>query len=340
MSLLLWLFCNFAVGLKFLNFGIMAMKYCEQHGIWYDYNEGCPECGKFGRIAGSIIGNIIGGGIWATVTAARKIKEHNKRQKEIKATCITATIIKVWQEHNIVRDGNLGMNIHVKFEVNNMLNMTGLCAVYFYDKNKTPLMDTNGSYCAANGQVAISEKYIPNYQNCTFNDFVLFFPYSELHLLGHHNISFQIIIFDFNTTNIATSYFYDFYIDWQESTRTKTMSNKKSEQINYPDIKSIIQKVINYAPNGEAIISIGDLYVQFFCYDNDTLIFEAVSDFYVPRIGNKDKEFKKMGFRKVDNNFSKEYSTNNITLIINDIVEIFENIYKVNFFNYIIDDNC
>lgn len=319
----------------------MAMKYCEQHGIWYDYNEGCPECGKFGRIAGSIIGNIIGGGIWATVTAARKIKEHNKRQKEIKATCITATIIQVWQEHNIICNNSKGMNIHIRFEVNNMLNLTGLCAVYFYGKNKTPLMDTNGSYYADNGQVAMSEKYIPNYQNCTFNDFVLFIPYSELHLsVGYHNLKFQVVLFDCNTMSIATSNFYDFHVDWQQEASTKTTSKRNSEQINYPDIKSIIQKVINYAPNGSAVISIGDYYVQFFCDDNDTLIFEAVSDFYVPRIGNKDKDFKKMGFRKIDKNYSKKYSTNNMTLIIQDIIEIFEKIYKVNFFNYIIDDNC
>ena len=108
----------------------MAMKYCEQHNIWYDYKEGCPECGKFGRIAGSIIGNIIGGGIWATVTAARKVKEYNRQQKEKEATRISATINKVWDEHNVVFNGSSGINIHVKFEVNNMMNLTGNCCAY------------------------------------------------------------------------------------------------------------------------------------------------------------------------------------------------------------------
>ncbi|GHT64313.1 hypothetical protein AGMMS50239_21800 [Bacteroidia bacterium] len=64
----------------------MAMKYCEEHKIYYDYNDSCPECGKFGKIAGKIIGSIIGGGIVAVATAGKKIndkiKEDNVRSKE------------------------------------------------------------------------------------------------------------------------------------------------------------------------------------------------------------------------------------------------------------------
>lgn len=99
--------------------------------------------------------------------------------------------------------------------------------------------------------------------------------------------------------------------------------------------------MINYTPNGSAIISIGDLYVQFYANDENTLVVEAVSDFYVPRIGNKDKEFKKMGFT-IDqtSNYTREYPTKDLPLIIKDIVLIFENIYKINFIDYKIDDNC
>lgn len=320
----------------------MAMKYCEQHDIWYDYKEGCPECGKFGRVAGSIIGNIIGGGIWAAVTATRKVKEYNKRQKEIEATRISATINEVWQEHNVVSNGVSGMNIHVKFEVNNMLNLTGNCCVYFYDRKKNLLKDTNQAYNSVDGHVSVGSIYTPNYKNCTYNDFLLFIPYSELHLsVGYHELKFQIQIFDCNTISIASSNFYDFNVNWQGEQRIETISRKNSKQANYPDIKSIIQKVINYTPNGSAIISIGDLYVQFYANDENTLVVEAVSDFYVPRIGNKDKEFKKMGFT-IDqtSNYTREYPTKDLPLIIKDIVLIFENIYKINFIDYKIDDNC
>jgi hypothetical protein len=61
----------------------MATKYCDQHQIWYDYNESCPECGKVGRIVGNVIGNVIGGAIVAGITAGKKIDEHNKKQKEL-----------------------------------------------------------------------------------------------------------------------------------------------------------------------------------------------------------------------------------------------------------------
>ena len=31
------------------------MKYCDKHQSWYDYNNSCPDCTKFARIAGNII---------------------------------------------------------------------------------------------------------------------------------------------------------------------------------------------------------------------------------------------------------------------------------------------
>lgn len=322
----------------------MAMKYCEQHNIWYDYKEGCPECGKFGRIAGSIIGNIIGGGIWATVTAARKVKEYNRQQKEKEATRISATINKVWDEHNVVFNGSSGINIHVKFEVNNMMNLTGNCCAYFYDRDKKPLMDNNRNYCAANGQVSVGCTYTPGYKKCSYDDFVLFIPYSELHLTaGRHDLKFLIQIFDYNMTNIASSGFSDFWVNWQEEQKTQTIPQRVQERRNYPDIKSIIQKVINYYPDGSAIVSIGDLYVQFYASDETTLTVEAASDNVVPRIGKRDKAFNKLGFtidRRIDNNYHRKYATDDLSLIINDIKQIFETIYKVRFSDYKIDDNC
>lgn len=237
------------------------------------------------------------------------------------------------------------MNIHVKFEVNNMLNLTGNCCVYFYDRKKNPLKDTNQTYSSVDGQVSVGNMYTPNYKNCTYNDFLLFIPYSELHLsVGYHELKFKIQIFDCNTISIASSNFYDFNVNWQGGQEIETISRRNSKQANYPDIKSIIQKVINYTPDGSAIISIGDLYVQFYAYDENTLVVEAVSDFYVPRIGNKGKEFKKMGFT-IDQtsdirNYTREYPTKDLPLIIKDIVVIFENIYKINFIDYKINDNC
>jgi len=51
----------------------MDHKYCDQHELWYDYKEGCPECTKVPKIIGSVLGNIIGGAIYGTVWVGKKI---------------------------------------------------------------------------------------------------------------------------------------------------------------------------------------------------------------------------------------------------------------------------
>ena len=55
----------------------MAHKYCEKHKIYYDWNDTCPECYK---VAG-IVGDIIGGSIYAVATAGKKIVEKIKEDK-------------------------------------------------------------------------------------------------------------------------------------------------------------------------------------------------------------------------------------------------------------------
>ncbi len=59
----------------------MAMKYCDKHKIWYDYNDSCPECTKVGRIAGNIIGGAIYAGVWAGKKVYDKVKEENLKSK-------------------------------------------------------------------------------------------------------------------------------------------------------------------------------------------------------------------------------------------------------------------
>ena len=74
------------------------------------------------------------------------------------------------------------MKIHVKFDINGMLNRRGQAAAYFYYTNGNPLKDTNGRCSTSNGNVATHVDFTPNYENCTFNDLSIFMPYSELHM--------------------------------------------------------------------------------------------------------------------------------------------------------------
>ncbi|MGM9831386.1 MAG: hypothetical protein ACI3Z5_05150 [Paludibacteraceae bacterium] len=171
---------------------------------------------------------------------------------------------------------------------------------------------------------------------------------NELHLpQGNHKLKFQVQLF-YNHEAIACSDFYDFTVNWQGEPpkKTKPTDNKIRGKVSYPDIKSIIQKVINYTPDGSAVISIGELYVQFYAPNENTLYVEAVSEVYSRRVGNKDSEFKRIGYTidrvsgKAMSNYHKEYSVRELLAMIKEIVYIFEEIYRVDFIDYKIDDNC
>jgi len=141
----------------------------------------------------------------------------------------TAKIEQVWQEHNVFGGIEKGMNIHVKFSVNNMLNKQGMVAVYFYFLDGTALKDYNLKYYSTtDGNVAVGENYTPLYTNCSYDNFVLFMPYLELHLSDDvHDLKFRVDIFDNNLRSIARSDYYEFQIDWKQPTYTHSSQRQQ-----------------------------------------------------------------------------------------------------------------
>lgn len=95
---------------------------------------------------------------------------------------INGAVIDVWVNHNVENAGEVGMEIHAKFEVNGMENRQGRIQAFFYHRNGNQLLDTNGNYCCEDGTVTCGEYFLPPYDNTIFNDFPLFIPYEELHL--------------------------------------------------------------------------------------------------------------------------------------------------------------
>ncbi len=124
----------------------------------------------------------------------------------------------IWVVHNVLENpyniySRKGMQIHLKFSVKEMLNKRGNCAVWFYFSDGTKLKDYNGYYSTTDGQVSTSSNFAPNYENCIFNDFMIFMPYEELHLTqGYHNLKFDIGIFDNNRKQLVTSEYVNFTI--------------------------------------------------------------------------------------------------------------------------------
>lgn len=97
-----------------------------------------------------------------------------------------------------------GMDVHIKFSVKGMKDIKGICALYIYYEDGTPLKDTNGSYCTTEGNCAFGENFTPRYDSSAYDDFVIFIPYKELELpKGIHNMKISCTIWE-NTDSIQT----------------------------------------------------------------------------------------------------------------------------------------
>lgn len=125
-----------------------------------------------------------------------------------------AKIHKVWAEHNVMYDGKKCMEIHVKFEVDNMKGKTGRVIAYFYTDSGTALTDYNSSYRTTNGKVSVGEDFTPSYDNSIWNDFVLYIPNSELHITNSGDYKFFVNIWSHNSDDLAES-------DWVSFTYSK-----------------------------------------------------------------------------------------------------------------------
>ena len=113
-------------------------------------------------------------------------------QMKVTQPSLTAKILNVWVEHNKFSGLVKGMRIHVKFETYNVRGYNGECAAYFYFSDGTKLKDYNYQYSSVDGQVSVGGSFSPNYDSAIFNDYVLFMPYSELHISGSAQCKFHV----------------------------------------------------------------------------------------------------------------------------------------------------
>ena len=119
----------------------------------------------------------------------------------------SATIDNIRTEFDVFENNMKGVKIHIKFSIAGMQNKQGSCSAWFYFSDGTILKDFNNNYQTVNGQVSTYDFFTPRYQSSTFEDFVLFIPYEELHLRpgATHNLKFDVGIFDDKNNLIATS---------------------------------------------------------------------------------------------------------------------------------------
>ena len=118
-----------------------------------------------------------------------------------------AVIENAWIEHNVYQNNIKGMKVHAKFSAYNSYNHKVGVVLHFVNSDGFGLKDYNNSYSDSNGKVAHSDNDIATYTNTTWNDFIIFFPYSELHMTsGCKNITLkvQLGIYDWTSSKWLT----------------------------------------------------------------------------------------------------------------------------------------
>ena len=132
-------------------------------------------------------------------------------EEEIDSVLVEKGIVikSVETQHNVVQNGQKGMNIIVNYSVEGMKGKTGDLNAYFYFEDGTPLKDGNKSsvpcYGTYDGSVVVGKQFTPRYDDVAMSS-TLFMPYDELHLRkGKFSLKFYCAIFDDEMKQQATS---------------------------------------------------------------------------------------------------------------------------------------
>jgi hypothetical protein len=118
-----------------------------------------------------------------------------------------AQVQNLWVDHNMYDEHNrAGMLIHLQFAIQNLQNIDCSAVAYFYTADGQPLMDYNGQYLTADGQVGAAVNFRPGYSSTEYNDFQMFLPYDELHLeSGQWALMFRVNLFDMSTGQVLAA---------------------------------------------------------------------------------------------------------------------------------------
>jgi len=87
---------------------------------------------------------------------------------------VSATIHKVWVEHNIHQDDQKGMLIHVDFSVANQRGFSSAATAFFSYQSGENILDGRGK------RVYAQTTFKPTYDNSRYRDLKIFIPNSQL----------------------------------------------------------------------------------------------------------------------------------------------------------------
>lgn len=99
------------------------------------------------------------------------------------------TFDKMWVDYDVTEDKKLGMRVHVKMNIKDMVGVESYIAIYFEKQNGDKLYSDNADYRTKGGQTAVFRTVNPPYQSSDYNDIKMFIPYEEFNLSkGTHDL--------------------------------------------------------------------------------------------------------------------------------------------------------
>ncbi len=124
---------------------------------------------------------------------------------------VKVTFKKVWVDYNKTEAGELGMWIHLKFEITKMKDVDSYAIVYFQTSDGTGLSNGTGEYQSKDGYVAVKKALKPGFDPTVYEDLQLFMPYAKLNLSqGKYNLKMDIDLADDNEDMIKHMAFNEF----------------------------------------------------------------------------------------------------------------------------------
>jgi tetratricopeptide (TPR) repeat protein len=92
----------------------------------------------------------------------------------------SATIRETEVTHNVFQGNQPGLQIRLNFNIKNRKGIQCRAVTYFFDEKHNPLQDVNQRFQTANGKVSVGSTFKPGFEDCYYNNYILFLPYGEL----------------------------------------------------------------------------------------------------------------------------------------------------------------
>lgn len=110
-----------------------------------------------------------------------------------------AAITKLNIAYDVIHSGELGIQMHLDFNIQHRKGLKCQLNSYFFDEKNEFIKAHSSKYATPQGHVDAFSNFSPESDDASYKDFILFLPYSELEARdGHQIINTIVQIFDFS----------------------------------------------------------------------------------------------------------------------------------------------